>query len=132
MSAKAMAAIVKNLLEGRITGTVAKELLAMTFDGDSRDVETIIVKENLGFQSLPQEMYENMARKLIHENAELVQQIQKKGKHGKIQWFMGQMMSQAKGKMEASKAEAVLKEMLGIGGGEVMGNGEKKWKEKEK
>lgn len=123
VSAKAMAAIVRFLLEGRITGTTAKAVLTMIFDGDSRDVDTIILEENLGFQSLPHKVYQEMAQKLIHENAELVQQIQSKGKHRKIQWLMGQMMRQGKGRMEASKAEAILKEMLGIGQSEITGKG---------
>lgn len=119
VSASAMAVIVGNLLEGRITGKTAKELLAMTFDGDSRDVDTIIQEENLGFQSLPREVYMEMAQGLLHKNAELVQQIQSKGKHGKIQWLVGQMMRQGKGRMEASKAEAILKEILGVGPSKV-------------
>lgn len=109
-----MASIVRNLLEGRITGTTAKELLAMTFDGDTRDVETIIQEENLGFQSLSREEYIELAKGLIEENGDIVNQIQNKGKHGKIQWLIGQMMRQGKGRMEASKAEAILKEMLGL------------------
>jgi aspartyl-tRNA(Asn)/glutamyl-tRNA(Gln) amidotransferase subunit B len=114
VSAMAMASIVRHLLERRITGTTAKELLAMTFDGDTRDVETIIQEENLGFQSLSREEYMNLAQGLIERNGEIVHQIQNKGKHGKIQWLIGQMMRQGKGRMEASKAEATLKEMLGL------------------
>ena len=109
-----MAAIVRTLLEGGITGTTAKQLLAMIFEGDSRDVGTIIQEEKMEFQSLPREAYMEMAQVLIRENAEMVHQIQSKGKHGKVQWLVGQMMRQGKGKMEASKAEAILKEMLGV------------------
>lgn len=119
MSSTAMASIVRNLLEGRITGTTAKELLAIIFEGDSRDVETIVQEENMGFQSLPREVYMEMAQGLIGENSEIVHQIQSKGKHGKIQWLVGQMMRQGKGKMEASKAEATLKEILGVGTNKV-------------
>lgn len=127
-----MAAIVSNLVEGRITGTIAKDLLVKTFKGDPRDINTVIVEEDLGFQSLPRKFYEKMARKLIKEKPELVQQIQKNGKLGKIQWFVGQMMRRAQGKMEPRRAEAILKELLGIGEGGVRGDGERKGNEKEK
>lgn len=124
-----MAAIVSNLLEGRITYTIAKDLLVKTFQGDRRDINTIIMEENLAFRSLPREFYENMARKLIDEKPELVQHIQKSGKYQKIQWFVGQMMQRApgKGKMEPRKAEAILKELiLGIVEVGVWGDEEKK------
>lgn len=114
VSAIAMASVVRNLLEGRITGTTAKELLAMIFEGDSRDVNNIIAEDNMGFRSLSREVYMKLAEDLIQENGALVEQIQRKGKHGKIQWLVGQMMRQGKGQMEASKAEAILKEILGI------------------
>ncbi len=115
VSPMAMASIVRNLLEGRITGTTAKKLLAMIFEGDSRDVDSIITEDHMGFQSLSRDVYMKLAQELIEENGELVEQIQRKGKHGKIQWLVGQMMRQGKGQMEAVKAEAILKEILGIG-----------------
>lgn len=128
-----MAAIVLNCQEGRITHTIAKDLLAKTFNGDSRDINTIIVEENLGFESLPRKKYEKMAQKVIREKPEVVHEILDKGRHKKIQWFVGQMMSRSRGKMEPRKAEAMLKEILGIDGGEVKeieGRGGKKGKEK--
>ena len=123
-----MAAIIRNLLESRINGTNAEKLLAMMFAGDLREVDTIIQEENLGFQSLTQEAYMLMAQKVIDENAEIVQHIQQKGKHGKMQWLIGQMMRQGKGRIDANRAGAVLKEILGFGQsnvtGKEMGKGE--------
>lgn len=114
VSAAALAAIIRTLLDGGITGTTAKELLAIVFDGDSREVGTIIQEEKMGFQGLAREVYVEMAQGLIQKNADMVHQIQSKGKRGKIQWMVGQMMRQGKGKMEASKAEAILKELMGL------------------
>lgn len=60
------------------------------------------------------EEYLTMARTLLAENCERVQLIQQKRQLGKLQWFVGQMMRQGKGKAEATKAEAVLKELLDL------------------
>lgn len=127
-----MAAIVSNLLEGRITGTTARNLLVKTFNGDLRDINTIIMEENLGFQSLSQEVYERLAQSLMREKPELVHLIRHKGKHEKIQWFLGQMMKRTEGKMEPCKAETILREILQIGARKVKGDGEKGKEKKEK
>lgn len=109
-----MVDILFNLSENRITGTTAKRLLAMAFNGDRRDINTIIHEENLALQHLSREEYLAMARSLIDENNDKVKQIQQKGQMGKLKWFVGQMMRQGEGKVEAIKAEAILKELLGV------------------
>lgn len=110
-----MASILKNLLDNRITGTTAKRILAMVFEGDSRPVADIIAEENLELQSLPREEYLVLAQDLIKENGEMVKLIRgSKNPHGKIMWFVGQMMRKRPGKIEARKAEAVLMELLGL------------------
>lgn len=114
VSATSMASIIGNLIEGRITGRTAKQLLVTTFDGDSRDINTIIAEENLTLEALPREKYLELAQELIKENEKMVQQIKMKGHHKKINWFVGQMMRQGEGKIEASRAEAILKEILGL------------------
>lgn len=109
-----MVDILSNLNEDRITGTTAKQLLAMVFDGDKRTIDTIIKDENLELQRLSRDEYIAMAQGLIDENGEKVKQIQQKRQMGKLMWFVGQMMRQGEGKVEASKAEATLKELLGL------------------
>ena len=109
-----MVSILQNLDEGNITGSTAKKLLAMVFDGDERDVNTIIEQDNLSLQHLPREEYIAMARALLDEDPKKVDQIRKKNQLGKIQFFVGQMMRKGGGKVEAKRAEAVLKELLGI------------------
>lgn len=109
-----MASIIGNLIDGCITGRTAKQLLVTAFDGDSRDINTIISEENLALEALPREKYLELAQDLILENETMVQQIKVKGHHKKLNWFVGQMMRKGKGKIEASKAEAILKEILSL------------------
>ena len=111
---KSMAGILYSLDKGLITGTTAKRLLGMVFDGDRRPVEAIIEEENLGFHALSKDEYTKMAEVLIYENQDKVKQIQQKKQLGKLQFFMGQMMRRGHGKVEAAQAEAVLKDLLGI------------------
>lgn len=109
-----MVSILQNLEEGKITGSTAKKLLAMVFDGDDRDVNTIIEQADLSLQRLSKEEYILMAQALLDKDPKKVEQIQKRKQLGKLQFFVGQMMRQGSGKVEAQKAEAVLKELLGL------------------
>lgn len=113
VSAVAMASIMKNLKQGRITGSTAKQLLIMAFNGESRDIDTVIQAENMGLKVLPREVYLKLAQDLISENGKMVQQITVQGQHGKINWLVGQMMRKGEGKLEAFKAESILREVLG-------------------
>ena len=111
---RAMVSILQNLEAGKITGSTAKKLLAMVFDGDDRDVNTIIEQADLSLQRLSKEEYILMAQALLDKDPKKVEQIQKRKQLGKLQFFVGQMMRQGSGKVEAQKAEAVLKELLGL------------------
>lgn len=86
----------------------------MIFDGDERDVDSIIAQDHLRLVPLSRSQYVQMAEELIGENEAMVLQI-RKGQVGKIQWFVGQMMRRGEGTVEAKKAEAVLREMLDVG-----------------
>ena len=109
---ESMVDILVNLHKSRITGTTAKKLLAMVFNGDKRAIKNIVKDENLQLQRLSQDEYIAMAQLLIDENGDKVKQIQQKRQMGKLKWFVGQMMRQGEGKVEASKAEATLKNLL--------------------
>lgn len=115
VSAAAMALIMKNLIQGRITGSTAKQLLIMAFEGEPRNLDTVIEDQNMWLKVLPREEYLTLAQDLIAENEKMVQQITIKGQHGKFNWLLGQMMRKGGGKLEASKAEAILREVLGLG-----------------
>lgn len=110
-----MVSILQNLDEGKITGSTAKKLLAMIFDGDKRDVNTIIEEDDLSLQHLSREEYIMMAQALLDKDPQTVEKIRNGKQLGKLKFFVGQMMRQGSGKVEAQKAEAVLKELLGLG-----------------
>ncbi|KAL6721028.1 hypothetical protein ACLMJK_000128 [Lecanora helva] len=112
--AKSLADIIISLERDRVTGSTAKRLITMVYEGDERSIDTMIMEDNLEFQALPQADYLTMAQSLINENQTKVKQIQEKKQLGKLHFFVGQMMRQGEGKIEASKAEAVLKELLGL------------------
>lgn len=109
-----MSKILFNLEKGLITGTTAKRLLAMTFDGDKRPIDSIIEEDGMVLMSISRDGYILMAQTLIDEHQDKVKQIQQKQQLGKLQFFVGQMMRQGKGKIEAAKAEAILKQLLGL------------------
>ena len=109
-----MVSILQNLDAKKITGSTAKKLLAMSFDGDERNVNTIIDQANLGLRHLSREEYIMMAQALLDKDPKKVEQIQKGKQLGKLKFFVGQMMRQGSGTIEAQKAEAVLKELLGL------------------
>ncbi|MCJ1286150.1 hypothetical protein MMC26_005495, partial [Xylographa opegraphella] len=108
----ALASIINNLMQNRITGRTAKQLLSLVFDGDSREVDTIIAEEKLKLEALSPEEYEGLAQKLLSENPDMVAKIKVKGQVGKLQFFVGQMMRMGGGKVEARKAEGVLRRLL--------------------
>ncbi|MCJ1391683.1 hypothetical protein MMC18_004548 [Xylographa bjoerkii] len=110
--ASALSSIISNLLQDRITGRTAKLLLSLVFHGDRRNVETIITEEKMGLEALSPEQYDVLARKVLSENPEMVAKIQFKGQMGKLQFFVGQMMRIGGGKVEAKKAEGVLRRQL--------------------
>ena len=107
--------ILINLYDGSIIGPNAKRLLAIVFDRDSRTIEAIINAEGLRRQPLGQDIYIAMAKTLLEENKEKVRQITEKKQLGKMKWFVGQMVRQGEGNVEAERAEKALKSLLGLG-----------------
>ena len=86
----------------------------MVFNGDKRDVNIIIEQDDLTLQHLSQEEYIAMAQALLDKDPKKVEQIQKGKQLGKLKYFVGQMMRQGSGRIEAQKAEAVLVELLDL------------------
>ena len=107
----AVAQILQYLLARRITGQTAKKLLAMKSQGDKRDIDMMIEEHSLILRTVSREDYVAMAKALIDANQDMAQNAQK-GQSGKLMWFVGQMMRQGKGSIEAEKAKAVLVEIL--------------------
>jgi aspartyl-tRNA(Asn)/glutamyl-tRNA(Gln) amidotransferase subunit B len=87
-----LAKIIASVLLGKITNNSAKKLLSITFDGDSRDIASIMKEENMLVQNVAEEEYTKLAQELVEANPDMVQAIKEKGQHGKVMWFVGQMM----------------------------------------
>jgi aspartyl-tRNA(Asn)/glutamyl-tRNA(Gln) amidotransferase subunit B len=89
-----LAKIISSVLLGKITNNSAKKLLSMVFDGDARDLDTIIQEENMLVQNVAEEEYTKLAQQLVGANPEIVQAIKERGQQGKVMWFVGQMMKE--------------------------------------
>jgi aspartyl-tRNA(Asn)/glutamyl-tRNA(Gln) amidotransferase subunit B len=111
VSAQSLTDILACLLDHRVTGTTAKALLRMKFDGDERPVEQIVKEDNLLLHPLSREEYIDMANKLLVKHDDMVQAI-RKGHEGKVMFLVGQMMRQGEGRIEATRAEDVLRELI--------------------
>ncbi|KAL3493730.1 Glutamyl-tRNA amidotransferase subunit B, mitochondrial [Aspergillus germanicus] len=113
VSAQSLAAIIDNLQRKQITGATAKQVLGMLFDGDRRPVAQLLEEETLILRPLSREEYIALAEAAMQLNPGMVEQIRTKNQLGKLGWFVGQMMRMGeKGRVEAQKAEAILKELI--------------------
>jgi aspartyl-tRNA(Asn)/glutamyl-tRNA(Gln) amidotransferase subunit B len=113
VSAQSLAAIIDNLQRKQITGATAKQVLGMLFDGDRRPVAQLLEEENLILRPLSREEYMTLAEAAMELNPGMVEQIRTKNQLGKLGWFVGQMIRMGeKGRVEAQKAEAILKELI--------------------
>jgi aspartyl-tRNA(Asn)/glutamyl-tRNA(Gln) amidotransferase subunit B len=111
--ARALADLVDHLQQKRITGSIAKQVLAAVFDGDRRPVPQLLEEDNLLLRPMSREEYVALAETVLAQRPEMVEQIRSKGQLGKMGWFLGQMMRLGeKGRVEAPKAQEVLQELI--------------------
>ncbi|KKK12072.1 hypothetical protein P175DRAFT_0492083 [Aspergillus ochraceoroseus IBT 24754] len=116
VTARSLATIIDQLQRKRITGATAKQVLAMVFEGDQRPVLQLLEEENLLLRPLSRQEYIALAEEAIRQNPQMVEQIRRKNQLGKLGWFVGQMMRMGeKGRVEAPKADAILRELI-LGG----------------
>ncbi|KAJ5813328.1 uncharacterized protein N7503_000078 [Penicillium pulvis] len=110
--AQSLADLIDHLQRGLVTGPTAKQVLASIFDGDRRPVPQLLEEDNLLLRPLSREEYISLAESAIALNPKMVEQI--RGKQlGKLGWFVGQMMRMGeKGRVEAPKAEMILRELI--------------------
>lgn len=108
-----LAQLLDYLIKARVTGQTAKRVLKVLYDGDARSTTSILDEENLFFRPLSEEEYVALAKLVLAMNEPMVKKLREKGQTGKIMWFVGQMMRQGEeGRVEAKKAEEVLKELI--------------------
>ncbi|EAW09719.1 glutamyl-tRNA(Gln) amidotransferase subunit PET112 [Aspergillus clavatus NRRL 1] len=108
-----LAQIIDQLQRKRITGATAKQVLVMIFDGDRRSLPQLLEEENLLLRPLSREEYIALAETAMSQNPQMVEQIRSKNQLGKLGWFVGQMMRMGeKGRVEAQKADEILRELI--------------------
>jgi aspartyl-tRNA(Asn)/glutamyl-tRNA(Gln) amidotransferase subunit B len=107
----ALSRILLHLLKGNITGKTAKELLAMKFQDDPRTIDEIVEQDDVLVQRLTDQECRDIAILLVEQNPEIADKV-RKGQKGKLQWFVGQMMRQSKGRLDAKQAAQVLEQLL--------------------
>ncbi|KAI9801221.1 MAG: hypothetical protein M1825_003495 [Sarcosagium campestre] len=112
---ESMAGIITHLLARLITGKSAKQILYMVFSGDGRSVADIIDQDGLRLTTMSEAAYDELVAAVMEKHRDIVEQIQIKGKMGKIKFLVGQVMRQAKdGSVEAAKVEETLRRLLKI------------------
>lgn len=111
--ARSLADLMDHLHRRLITGPTAKQVLAAIFDGDRRPVPQLLEEDNLLLRPLSREEYLALAESAMAQNSQMVEQIRNKNQLGKLGWFVGQMMRTGeKGRVEAPKAEEILRELI--------------------
>lgn len=108
-----MAQLIHETLSGRLTGSAAKYVLRLIFEGDKRSVLRIIEQEGLTFSPLLDGEYQDLARRVMEQNPAVVEEIRMRGKRGKFMFLVGQIMRQGEdGRVEAKKAQHFLQQAL--------------------
>ena len=109
----AMANIIYRLKWNQITGASAKLILRLVCNGDQRSVAAIIEQEDLAFSEMSTEVYEEIARGVMEKFPQHVADIVQKGRIGKLQFLMGQMMKdRRRHDMRAPEAERTLRRLI--------------------
>jgi len=105
--------ILDHLLRNKITGSTAKQVLKMVFEGDKRSVGQIIREDGLTFHALSEDEYAALAKEVMANHQDVVQQIRGKGRTSKLMFLVGQMMRKGEeGRIEAKKAEEILRHLV--------------------
>lgn len=111
--AQSLAELIDQLQRKHMTSVTAKVVLAMLFNGDRRPVRQLLEDESLLLLPLSREEYITLAESAISQNPQMVEQIREKKQLGKLGWFVGQMMRTGeKGRVEAQKADGILRELI--------------------
>lgn len=113
VSSGSLADIIFRLRRNEITGASAKLILKLVYNGDQRQISQIIQQEDLSYSDMPDEDYQTIAREIIEQFPQHVKDIVEKGKIGKLQFLMGQMMRHPRrGEMRAPTADRTLRRLI--------------------
>ena len=95
----------------QITTNSAKTVLARLFEGDQRNVEDIIAQDELSVRHVDAEGLNVAAKELVEKHPDMALKVLQ-GQKGKFQWFVGQLIKQNQGRLDAKKAAAALEPLL--------------------
>jgi len=98
--------------EGKISSRIAKEVLRIMF-GTGQDPSQIIEEQNLTLIN-NKDILLNICKKVIKENEKVVLDF-KKGKENALQFLIGKVMAQTKGKADPIKVKEILMSILSSG-----------------
>lgn len=110
-----MADLIAMRAENKMLGSASKRLLEIIIRGEHGSARDIAEREGLLFEPITDEEYILLAERIMQENTEEVQLIRQGHKKaaGKIKHLLGQMLRLGdRSRMEAQKAEEVLKDRL--------------------
>ena len=106
-----LASLLIQLEAHKITTKSAKTILATIFTGDQRSVEDIIEQDDLAVREIDAAVLTEAAQHLVERHSDMAQKV-RSGQKGKFQWFVGQLIREYDGKVDAQKAAAALKPFL--------------------
>ena len=109
ISSKNLSKLINLIIDGTISGKIAKSVFEIMRDGD-KDPITIVEEKGLKQQSDPKEL-ENLINKVIAENPKNVEAY-KSGKDKLFGFFVGQVMKNSNGKANPKLVNEILKKKL--------------------
>lgn len=115
IDASDLANIVTQVMKANITLGSGRGVLARIFNGDTRSVDQIIQDENLVLRPMSDQEYDQLATEIMEQHSDVVNEIREKGKAGKINFLVGQMIRRGQsGRMEPEKAQRAIKDRIVI------------------
>jgi aspartyl-tRNA(Asn)/glutamyl-tRNA(Gln) amidotransferase subunit B len=117
VTAEDLADILAHLDRREITARTAKQILASLQNSPMEEnrstVQQVIDEGNLRLRPLSEGEYTALANKIIEANPQMVKAVREKGQHGKVMWFVGQMVREGdEGTVEPEKARVVMERLL--------------------
>jgi aspartyl-tRNA(Asn)/glutamyl-tRNA(Gln) amidotransferase subunit B len=109
ISAKDFAKVVKYFSENKINNVGVKKILSLTIDNNN-DVDKVIEKEKL-IQLSDEKGIEKIAEKILANNSKAVKEY-KQGKSQAIQFLLGQIMKETRGRANPQLAKNILERRL--------------------
>jgi aspartyl-tRNA(Asn)/glutamyl-tRNA(Gln) amidotransferase subunit B len=92
ISSSKLTSIISLLVQKKIAGNSARQLLQTVFEGDAREVSVIVEEEDMLIKELSDDAYHAIAQRIIDANPEMASAVKDKGQKGKAMWFVGRMM----------------------------------------